>query len=115
MFLSVSPQIREAALAMRAGRDHKGSTVMYNYFSQVSQIQNHTLTWMHEMVPTVYKLNGPEFSSALNKILLLETPETYAKDQWPPEAERVSMLRMISEIPLHEDAILRVILIGEYF
>ena len=112
MFLSVSPQIREASSAIRLGRDHKGSTVLFNYYNQVSQIQSHTLTWMHEIVPTVFKLSGPEYTSTLHKILLLESPETYAKDQWPPESERVSMLRMISEIPLHQDSIWRVVMIG---
>lgn len=33
-------------------------------------------------------------------------------DQWPPEPERALLLRLVSEVPLHQDSLLCIILIG---
>lgn len=113
MFLSVSPQIREAIVSIKNGRSEKGSTTLYTFYSQMSEIQCDALSWMNERVPIIFMPNNTDYGQALHKILLLDAPEQYSKgDQWPPEPERATLLRIVSEVPLHQDTILRIILIG---
>lgn len=114
MFLTVSPQVREASVAIRAGRDMKSSpVVMMTFYSQISQIQLDVLTWMHSIVPRLFSPSSTEYSHALHKVLLLDAPEQYSKcDQWPPEPERAMLMRLASETPVLEDSIICIILIG---
>ncbi|XP_053696102.1 integrator complex subunit 1 [Sabethes cyaneus] len=113
MFLSVSPQIREANASIRSGREPKSSPALTTFYQQMCSIQFDALTWMHEVVPIVYKPSPNDFKISFHKILLLDSPEAYAKgDQWPPEPERAPMLRIVSEIPLQQNSMLRIILIG---
>lgn len=113
MFLSVSPQIREANVLLRAGRETKCSKVLIEYYDQMSRIQCDAVKWMFDVVPNLFKPSDIDYTQALHKVLLLDSPEQYAKgDQWPPEQERALLLRLVSEIPLHEDTILYIILIG---
>ena len=49
----------------------------------------------------------------LNRILFLEPNEQYSnKDNWPGEAERNILLQLVREVPLSEDALLRLHLCG---
>lgn len=113
MFLSVSPQIREANVLLRAGRETKGSKILVEYYDQMSRIQCEAVKWMFVSVPTLFKPSDAEYTQSLHKILLLDSPEQYTKgDQWPPEQERALLLRLVSEIPLHQDAILYLASIG---
>ncbi|XP_055613297.1 integrator complex subunit 1 [Uranotaenia lowii] len=113
MFLSVSPQIREANASIRSGREQKSSPVLSAFYHQMSTIQFVALTWMHGVVPVLYKPSPADFKLAFHKLLILDSPEAYAKgDQWPPEPERAPLLRMVSEIPLQQNSMLRIILIG---
>lgn len=113
MFLSVSPQIREANVLLRAGRETKGSKILIEYYEQMSHIQREAVKWMYETVPILFKPSETEYTSFLHKILLLDSPESYTKgDQWPPEQERALLLRLVSEVPLHQDTIVYMSLIG---
>uniref|UniRef100_A0A6E8VUW2 Uncharacterized protein n=1 Tax=Anopheles coluzzii TaxID=1518534 RepID=A0A6E8VUW2_ANOCL len=114
MFLSVSPQIREANVSIRSGRETKGSSALSAFYQQQSIIQDQALAWMKDVVPRVYKpISANDYKAALHKLLLLDSPEAYAKgDQWPPEPERAPLLRMVSEIPLQENLMLCILLIG---
>ncbi|XP_019564410.2 integrator complex subunit 1 [Aedes albopictus] len=113
MFLSVSPQIREANASIRSGREPKSFPALTTFYQQMSTIQFDTLTWMHEVVPIVYMPSPNDFKMAFHKMLFLDSPEAYAKgDQWPPEPERAPLLRIVSEIPLQQNSMLRIILIG---
>ena len=43
----------------------------------------------------------------------MEPAEAYHKhDNWPPEVERALMIRIASEVPVLQDTLLRVLLIG---
>lgn len=43
----------------------------------------------------------------------MEPAEAYHKlDNWPPENERALMIRVASEVPVQQDTLLRVLLIG---
>uniref|UniRef100_A0A182NU73 Uncharacterized protein n=1 Tax=Anopheles dirus TaxID=7168 RepID=A0A182NU73_9DIPT len=114
MFLSVSPQIREANVSIRSGRETKSATALSAFYQQQSIIQDQALAWMKDVVPRVYKpIAANDYKAALHKLLLLDSPEAYAKgDQWPPEPERAPLLRMVSEIPLQENLMLCILLIG---
>ncbi|XP_049537628.1 integrator complex subunit 1 [Anopheles darlingi] len=114
MFLCVSPQIREANVSIRSGRESKSSPALSAFYQQQSMIQDQALTWMKDVVPRMFKpITAAEYKAALQKLLLLDSPETYAKgDQWPPEAERGPLLRMVSEIPLQQNVMLCLLLIG---
>lgn len=113
MFLSVSPQIREANVLLRAGRETKSSKILIEYYDQMSSIQKEAVKWMYDTVPTLFKPSEAEYTQSLHKILLLDSPEQYTKgDQWPPEQERALLLRLVSEVPLHQDTIVYLSLIG---
>jgi integrator complex subunit 1 len=112
-FLSVSPQIRDAHNALPKNLHDQKSSLVYNFYDQMSQIQYESLNWMFQDVPRVYKLSSTDYSLMMNKVLMLDPPENYSKfDQWPPEPERMVLLNLISEVPLLQDSIWRIILIG---
>ncbi|XP_036342911.1 integrator complex subunit 1-like [Rhagoletis pomonella] len=113
MLLSVSPQIREACIVLRSNKEMKHNPLLLNFYSQMSQIQLEAISWMYETVPNLFKIQTLEYSQALHKILLLDSPEQYSRcDQWPSEPERAALLRIASETPVLEDTLLRIILIG---
>lgn len=112
-FLSVSPQVRDAHNAITKSTNDQKSSLVYNFYNQMSQIQYDSLIWMFEEVPRVYKLVALDYSATMNKILFLDAPENYTKgDQWPTEPERLVLLNLVSEVPLLQDSIWTIILIG---
>ncbi|EDW71383.1 integrator complex subunit 1 [Drosophila virilis] len=113
MFLSATPQAREGSLSLKTNRDVKNNQALIRLYNQMSQIQLDSVSWMYESVPNLYKIQGIEYYQALHKLLLLDIPEQYSRcDQWPSEPERGAILRIISETPIHEETLLRIILIG---
>lgn len=79
MFLCVSPQIKEANVSLRAGRENKGSKILIEFYEQMSQIQCDALQWIYNTVPIMFKPSDTEYSQALHKILFLDSPEQYSK------------------------------------
>ncbi|XP_060659679.1 integrator complex subunit 1 [Drosophila nasuta] len=113
MFLSATPQAREGSLSLKTNRDVKNNQALIKLYNQMSQIQLDAVSWMYETVPNIFKIQGNEYNQALHKLLLLENAEQYSRcDQWPSEPERAAILRIISETPIHEETLLRIILIG---
>lgn len=113
MFLSVSPQIREATVSIRAGREAKASKVLIDFYEQMSRIQCEALKWMYEVVPIQFRPSENDYTQSLNKLLILVPPELYSKgDQWPPEQERALLMRLVADIPIQQESILYLILIG---
>jgi len=113
-FLMVSPQIRDAhnAHISKSSQDQK-SPIVAVFYDQMSQIQYDSLDWLYLVVPNAFKITPTDYATILNKVLILDPPENYAKgDQWPPEPERMLLLNLISEVPLLQDTIWRIILIG---
>ncbi|GAB0098046.1 Integrator complex subunit 1 [Sergentomyia squamirostris] len=111
IFLSVSPQVREIVQALRVGKDTLAnfSTILSGFYEHVTTIQLDTLIWIHEVVPATFKPTSLEYTQILHKILFLDALES---DQWIPEPDKASLLRLVSEIPVQEDALLRIIYIG---
>lgn len=80
MFLSVSPQIREANVSLRTGRDiQKCTQILYNFYAQMSQIQCASLSWILNVAPATYKPTPNEYTLMLHKLLFLDIPESYSK------------------------------------
>uniref|UniRef100_A0A1I8PSA0 Uncharacterized protein n=1 Tax=Stomoxys calcitrans TaxID=35570 RepID=A0A1I8PSA0_STOCA len=114
MLLSVSPQVREASISLRVSKDNAANNaILLKFYNQMCQIQLDCVSWMYEIVPGLFKLQAPEYFQGLHKVLLLENAEHYSRhDQWPSEPERTTLLRLVSETPIHEDTLIRIILIG---
>nr|CAD7403102.1 unnamed protein product [Timema poppensis] len=80
---------------------------------QVSMIQREAVWWLHETVPRIYRPTAPEFVHALHKVLFMEHLEQYYnKDGWPQESDRVVMHRLASEVPLLQNTLIRILVIG---
>lgn len=123
MLLSGSPQVREASISLRVNNQNNPSSlsnphnqnnvIVLKFYQQMCQIQLEAVTWMYETVTSLFKLQAVEFSQGLHKLLLLENPEQYSRcDQWPSEPERTALLRLVAESPIHEETLIRIILIG---
>ncbi|XP_017839177.1 integrator complex subunit 1 [Drosophila busckii] len=113
MFLSATPQAREGSVSLKTNRDVRNNQALIKLYTQMSQIQLDSMFWMYEIVPKMFKVQASEYHQALHKLLLLDNPEQYSRcDQWPSEPERGAILRIISETPIHEETLLRIILIG---
>lgn len=111
--LSVSPQVRDAHNTIVKSTNDQKSSLVYNFYNQMAQIQYKSLNWVLNEVPRHFKLNTNEYSALITKISLLDASDSYAKgDQWPPEPERMLMMNLISEVPLLQDSIWTIILIG---
>ncbi|KAJ2944701.1 hypothetical protein O0L34_g4058 [Tuta absoluta] len=83
------------------------------YKQQLCVIQGCAIGWLLETAMPMYKPSRHDFQHALNKIMFVESAETYSKaDNWPPESERALTHRLCCEAPLPQTTLLRVIFIG---
>ncbi|XP_017779364.1 PREDICTED: integrator complex subunit 1 [Nicrophorus vespilloides] len=106
MLLCVTPQVRDAS--MQSKRD---VAVLQSFQAQVSNIQREAVTWLHDWPSRTFR--SPDFQHVLLKVLFLEQPEQYVKvDSWPGENERILFLRLVSEVPLLQATLVRLLLIG---
>ncbi|XP_055507319.1 integrator complex subunit 1 isoform X2 [Leucoraja erinacea] len=112
MMLGITAQVKEAGLAWDKG-EKKNLEGLRAFQTQIATIQRDTVWWLHTVVPTVCKLNPKDYIHCLHKVLFTEQPETYYKwDNWPPESDRNFFLRLCSEVPLLEDTLMRILVIG---
>ncbi|XP_064459431.1 integrator complex subunit 1-like [Ornithodoros turicata] len=111
IFLAITPAVREAATAFFRS-EKKDMSAFRSYQSTVATIQRDTVWWLHTVVPKMFKPARNEFLHCLHKVLFLEQPEHYYKDNWPPEGDRPFMLRLASDVPVLEDMFIRVLIIG---
>lgn len=112
MLLAISPQVKEAAALAQRG-DKKDIALLHQFQNMVATIQFEAVLWLQNSAPQMYAIGKNELLHALHKILLLEPPEQYYKlDNWPPESDRVFYLRLISDVPLLQNTLLRLLLIG---
>ncbi|KAL2100778.1 hypothetical protein ACEWY4_002539 [Coilia grayii] len=112
MMLGITAQVKEAGIAWDKG-EKKNLEVLRSFQNQIAAIQRDAVWWLHTVIPTISKLGPKDYVHCLHKVLFTEQPETYYKwDNWPPESDRNFFLRLCSEVPLLEDTLMRVLVIG---
>lgn len=71
---------------------HKGDCSMLGqlqeFFTMLGGIQRDAMWWMQGVVPPMFRPQPVEFKACLRKVLFLEGPDVYSRDNWPPEADR---------------------------
>lgn len=112
MFMAISPQIREAAtLSQRA--DKKDAALLHQFQNLVATIQYEAILWLQNSTQQMYGIGRNELLHASHKILFLEPPEQYYKlDNWPPESDRVFYIRLVTDVPVMQSTLLRLLLFG---
>ncbi|XP_030067172.1 integrator complex subunit 1 [Microcaecilia unicolor] len=112
MMLGITAQVKEAGIAWDKG-EKKNLEVLRSFQNQIAAIQRDAVWWLHTVVPSISKLPPKDYVHCLHKVLFTEQPETYYKwDNWPPESDRNFFLRLCSEVPLLEDTLMRILVIG---
>ncbi|XP_010846181.1 PREDICTED: integrator complex subunit 1-like, partial [Bison bison bison] len=88
--------------------------VLRSFQNQIAAIQRDAVWWLHTVVPSISKLAPKDYVHwCVHKVLFTEQPETYYKwDNWPPESDRNFFLRLCSEVPILEDTLMRILVIG---
>lgn len=110
--LGITAQVKEAGIAWDKG-EKKNLEVLRSFQNQIASIQRDAVWWLHTVVPTISKVGAKDYVHCLHKVLFTEQPETYYKwDNWPPESDRNFFLRLCSEVPLLEDTLMRILVIG---
>ncbi|XP_021917589.1 integrator complex subunit 1 [Zootermopsis nevadensis] len=110
--LAVSPSVREAAALLARG-DKREIAVLHNFQLLVAKIERDAVWWLHETVPRMYRPSAAEFVHALHKVLFMEHPEQYYnRDMWPPENDRPLMFRLASDVPVLQNTLIRIFVIG---
>ncbi|XP_063286495.1 integrator complex subunit 1 [Pelobates fuscus] len=112
MMLGITAQVKEAGVAWDKG-EKKSLDLLRSFQNQIAAIQRDAVWWLHTVVPSISKLSPKDYVHCLHKVLFTEQPETYYKwDNWPPESDRNFFLRLCSEVPLLEDTLMRILVIG---
>ncbi|MBW04619.1 Integrator complex subunit 1, partial [Eschrichtius robustus] len=112
MMLGITAQVKEAGVAWDKG-EKKNLEALRSFQNQMAAIQRDAVWWLHTVVPSVSKLAPRDYAHCLHKVLFTEQPETYYKwDNWPPESDRNFFLRLCSEVPILEDTLMRILVIG---
>ncbi|XP_029802983.1 integrator complex subunit 1 isoform X2 [Suricata suricatta] len=112
MMLGITAQVKEAGVAWDRG-EKRNLEVLRSFQNQIAAIQRDAVWWLHTVVPSISKLAPKDYVHCLHKVLFTEQPETYYKwDNWPPESDRNFFLRLCSEVPILEDTLMRILVIG---
>ncbi|KAM9210267.1 integrator complex subunit 1 isoform 4-T5 [Dugong dugon] len=112
MMLGITAQVKEAGVAWDKG-EKRNLEVLRAFQNQIAAIQRDAVWWLHTVVPSISKLAPKDYVHCLHKVLFTEQPETYYKwDNWPPESDRNFFLRLCSEVPILEDTLMRILVIG---
>ncbi|XP_078609542.1 integrator complex subunit 1-like isoform X2 [Branchiostoma floridae x Branchiostoma japonicum] len=111
--LSVTAAVKEAASALSRGEKKVDVETLRRFQLQSSVIQRDSVWWLHTIAPGMFKLNSTDYVQCIQKVLFMESAESYySKDNWPPEGERAYLLRLVSEVPVQEDTLMRLLVIG---
>uniref|UniRef100_A0A096NSI2 Integrator complex subunit 1 n=1 Tax=Papio anubis TaxID=9555 RepID=A0A096NSI2_PAPAN len=117
MMLGITAQVKEAGIAWDKGEKRSKDAGVILWPPQpvawilMAATQPDAVWWLHTVVPSISKLAG--LDSCGTPVLFTEQPETYYKwDNWPPESDRNFFLRLCSEVPILEDTLMRILVIG---
>uniref|UniRef100_A0A8C2YLX2 Integrator complex subunit 1 n=1 Tax=Chinchilla lanigera TaxID=34839 RepID=A0A8C2YLX2_CHILA len=99
MMLGITAQVKEAGVAWDKG-EKRNLEVLRAFQNQIAAIQRDAVWWLHTVVPSISKL----------------TPKDYVHCPWlrhAPELTRENFfLRLCSEVPILEDTLMRILVIG---
>eukprot|EP00057_Strongylocentrotus_purpuratus_P024524 XP_011678998.1 PREDICTED: integrator complex subunit 1 [Strongylocentrotus purpuratus] len=112
--LSVTPQIREIVAAYTRG-ERKASDMesLRAFQAQVSMTQRDCVWWIHTIAISMFTLTQGELNKVIQKLVFLDTHEGYcSKDNWPQETDRGLLLSLLSEVPVQEDTLMRLLIMG---
>lgn len=119
MLASISPIIKESISVVVGGKpapsDADYESLYYNHKLEIAALQRDAVWWLHTtVIPTLLpRMSSQEFMECLQKLLFLKQPDTYyMKDNWPPDSDRNVMLKHCTDVPVLEDTILRLAVIG---
>ena len=85
--LTANMLIREAYSGYNKG-DRAMVGQLQDFFSTLGLIQRDAVWWVHTVVPAMFRPQPADYKACLRKLLFLEGPEAYCRDNWPPEADR---------------------------
>uniref|UniRef100_H2XNV6 Uncharacterized protein n=1 Tax=Ciona intestinalis TaxID=7719 RepID=H2XNV6_CIOIN len=121
MLLSITPHAKEV-IAYIIGKKKalegqmSDAEIVYAQSKEtLAKIQHNALWWAHAVVvPRLApRISAQEFIQLLQKFLFLKPPDTYhTRDNWPPESERTSLVKMCHDCSVLEGSILRLAAIG---
>eukprot|EP00095_Tigriopus_kingsejongensis_P007538 snap_masked-scaffold104_size368486-processed-gene-0.6 protein:Tk07538 transcript:snap_masked-scaffold104_size368486-processed-gene-0.6-mRNA-1 annotation:"isoform cra_c" len=115
MFIGISPQVREI-INGQSRNEKKDLAPLKAYLKQVALIHRDAMWWFSEVVPKAFMNKGvvtSVYAKCLHKILFMTSHEEYfSVDGWPGENDRHIYFKAITEIPLLQDTLLRLLLIG---
>ncbi|XP_072168172.1 integrator complex subunit 1-like [Diadema setosum] len=112
--LSVTPQVREVVAAYTRG-ERKAADIesLRSFQAQVSVTQRDCVWWIHTIAIKMFTFSNGELNKVIQKMLFLESHEVYcSKDNWPPETDRGLLLSLLSEVPVQEDTLMRLLIMG---
>ncbi|KAI5704862.1 hypothetical protein M8J75_009507 [Diaphorina citri] len=80
----------------------------------VAQIQSDAVSWLHDHVLRVFRLTPHDYVTSLYKLTFIDlSSDTYFKfDMWPPDTEKQKFLQLVTEVPLLQSTLCRILMIG---
>ena len=113
IFLGVSPAVREGLNTVTRG-ERKDVSAYKKYLLSVSDTTRVAVKWLHETVLKVYKPEAATYTNCIYKALFMARSheEYYQLDGWPLDTDRGLFFKLTSEVPLQQETILRIFLIG---
>ena len=95
------------------GEKNKDFSPYINYLKESSQIQRDVVYWIHTKANETFTPNAFEFKCFLQRIFWIEPPDPFwTLENWPLENERALLVRLAQEIPVLEDTLLRIAVVG---
>jgi len=113
IFLGISPAVREGFNSVARG-EKKEVAPYKKLLLAISDITRAAVRWLHEAVLKTYKPDQATYTTCLYKALFMARSheEYYQLDGWPLEADRGLFFKLTSEVPVQQETVLRIFLIG---
>ena len=109
ILLSCKPSIRDIAMSSTK----TDVLPLIKFQNEVAIMQKNAVWWLHKIVPAQYRIMGKHYFTALKQVLFLDDPANYAsKDNWPPDTERDMLVSLCAEVPLLENTLMRLGVLG---
>ena len=109
ILLSCKPSIRD--IAMSSTKTDVQPLIAFQ--SEVAVMQKNAVWWLHKQVPKQYRIMGKHYYTSLKQVLFLDDSSNYtSKDNWPGEQERDMLVSLCAEVPLHENTLMRLGVLG---